>query len=61
LTELREFKRRAPGRHLSAAFLQRQASKISNCKAGTAGDYRAARALILKISGIKSREISKHR
>jgi hypothetical protein len=61
LMELRGPARRAPGRRLSTAFSQRQASKISNCIAGTAGDYRAGRPLILKISGIKSREISKHR
>jgi hypothetical protein len=41
--DIPDFERRAESR-LSAAFLQRQASKSSNCKAGTAENYRGSRS-----------------
>jgi hypothetical protein len=42
LTVPGEFKRRAAGRRLSAAFLQRQASKSNERKARIAENYRGS-------------------
>src|SRR5713226_3269090 len=52
--------RRAVGQRLSAAFLQRQPSKVATAKQELR-KITAARALIRRISGIKSSRISKDR